>query len=155
MLSNTDRALQHFQLCIPSHKTTATGTAHMVILVSSANASSSGHICTIRSLGSRVLVPSLSTLHGCQFTRGNYFGMNHPVPSGKKPRYSSGDNSWQGAPLTVMMGWTPFCFVSRLCTCSHPHMPPLYVSGHVTLHVVDCSEVLIVAPVFTEKTWVS
>lgn len=65
-----------------------------------------GIICTIRSLGSHNLVPSLSTLHGCQFTTGNYFGMNQPVPSRKKPRYSSGDNSWQGALLIVMMGWT-------------------------------------------------
>jgi len=45
-----------------------------------------GIICTIRSLGFYDLVPSLSLLHWRQFTTGNYFGMNQPVPARKQRR---------------------------------------------------------------------
>lgn len=37
---------------------------------------------------------------------------------------------------------SPFCFVSRFCTCIHPHMPPLCVSRHATSILVDCSKAL-------------
>lgn len=47
--------------------------------------------------------------------------------------------SWGVGPIDIR---SAFCFSSRLCTCSHLHMPPLDMSGHITHRPVDCSKVL-------------